>query len=174
MVELRGKVDYYSHTLKIAVGDVLPYLPMGRIEEIFPQILQQFKSLVSLTVTKNRELINIIDGDDQAFMETVKGKAQDISQILSIHASSTYAFIFAKAEKIKDILCKTVCLESCLDCAQLPRQTPVIIHWMDFCSKNNRNGCFVSSLADVCFELINSTLQENLSVIEGYAKFLAP
>ena len=156
------------------VGDVLPFLAMGRIEALYPKIVEQMKSFVHLTVTKNRELINIIDGEDKVFMETIKDKARDTNTMIGIHATSTYDIIFDRAEKIKAILTETNCLESCLDCVPHPQQTPVFIHWMDFCSKTNRNGCFVSSLADVVFELINGTLRENLSLIEGYAKFLAP
>ena len=174
MTELRGKIEYYTHTLKKAVGHVLPYIQEGQIEELFPQIVEHFKSFVALTVSKNRELINIINGEDEAFMETIKDKAQDVNQIIGIHASSTYDIILAKAEKIKAILNKTVCLESCLDCAMEPQQTPVIIHWMEFCKKTNRNGHFVSGIADVPFELISGTLHENMNLIEGYAKLLAP
>ena len=171
---MRGKIDYYSTMIEKGVGNVLPFLAMGRIEAVFPKIVEQFKSFVHLTVTKNRELINIIDGEDQVFMETIKDKARDTNQIIGIHATSTYDIIFDRAEKIKSILMETKCLESCLDCVPHPQQTPVFIHWMDFCSKANRNGNFVSSLADVAFELINGSLRENLSLFEGYAKFVAP
>merc|ERR1719245_623299 len=117
------------------VGDVLPFLAMGRIEALYPKIVEQMKSFVHLTVTKNRELINIIDGEDKVFMETIKDKARDNYHIIAIHATSTYDIILDRAEKIKAILTQTNCLESCLDCVPTPSKLRFLFTGWTFAAK---------------------------------------